>query len=147
VADIDMKINYKDYTNDIIQKKSLKISYVTYSKFALYKITSVQSSKYDFIIFNEITPVLLKDIDNYINIAKKHTNSSGTIMVLCTTSFSDINCLTYFLNPVGFVTDIFDKVRDNGLVVIDNYRIMSYSYFFISYDVFLISCEKRFPDE
>ena len=83
---------------------------------------------------------------------KKYLNINGVIMFVNTVSMYPDNSIiisnmNYWINVITgvdicpiYIDDVYTKLRENDLRVIDSYRLISNDYRVLQSDIFLITC-------
>jgi len=141
--------NNIELNNDIVTTMLLSIHNI--------KTEEITESTFDVIIFenifnsitgNSTNTTLNKLIQDY----KKYLNINGVIMFVNTVSMYPDNSIiisnmNYWINVITgvdicpiYIDDVYTKLRENDLRVIDSYRLISNDYRVLQSDIFLITC-------
>jgi hypothetical protein len=98
--------------------------------------------KYDIIIFDDII------IDSYKNYLKEGGKMILIIDVMTNYNYHPYNCLSNitfgYLKKYEYLEDVYDKLRENDLRIIDSYRLDTYDIIGLAVVKFGIICVSRF---
>ena len=168
---IDYNNNYNDLIENlnIIQEKNIKIDYINIPENIIKNLnkneenqninfysnnilTFLTEEKYDNIIFFEIfSKININDMSLHIEKSKELLRSQkyGKIIFInnIITRYTQYmyHPFSYFRNYLidncVYITDMYDKIRENQLVVLDSYRIFTIDFPTYPMEFFSILCE------
>ncbi len=170
---IDYNNNYNDLIENlnIIEEKNIKIDYINISENIIKNLikndetkninfysndilTFLTNEKYDNIIFFEIfSKVNINDINKHIEKSKEllYSQNNGKIIFInnIITRYTQYmyHPFSYFRNYLIdnciYITDMYDKLRENQLIVLDSYRIFTLDFPTYPMEFFSILCEMK----
>ena len=168
---VDYNNNYNDLLENlnIIQEKNLKIDYINISEHNIKAInkdckdinfysndilTFSTNQKYDIIIFFEIFgKIHINEMSLHIEKSKEllKCKKNGKIIFInnIITKYTQYmyHPLSYFRNYLIdnciYITDMYDNLRENQLLILDSYRIFTIDFPTYPMEFFSILCESK----